>query len=81
MLAQKIHVDSSGRLLVPAKVRSAMGIKHGGDLMFRFKNNKITIDTLDKEIDDLHRIWAKYKSDVPLMEDLKQMREEDASKE
>lgn len=49
MLVQEVRVDSSGRILIPAKMRKLAGIKCGERVMVRIEGRMIVIRALNEE--------------------------------
>lgn len=47
-------------MVVPAAIRRDMGIEGPADLIFRFDNGVLTVETLDMVVEDVQRIATKY---------------------
>jgi AbrB family looped-hinge helix DNA binding protein len=53
-------LDRAGRILIPAKVRKAMGIKPGDRLVLRLEDEELRISSLDRAIRRAQEIVRKY---------------------
>ncbi|MEE8485827.1 MAG: AbrB/MazE/SpoVT family DNA-binding domain-containing protein [Acidimicrobiia bacterium] len=54
------QMNKQGRVVVPAAIRRDMGIEGPADLIFRFDNDVLTVETLDMVVEDVQRIATKY---------------------
>ncbi len=53
-------LDRAGRVLIPAKVRKAMGIKPGDRLVLRLEDEELRVMSLDRAIRRAQEIVRKY---------------------
>lgn len=78
----KASIDSSGRILVPAKLRKALDLAPGDEVNLTIKGDVLEIRTLDDTISDAQALVRKY---VPkkksLVNELINERRADAAKE
>ncbi len=50
MNAQRGRVTQSGRVSLPADMRRAMGLDHGGDVIFELEGHEIRIRTVEEVV-------------------------------
>ena len=43
MTTATVMVDQAGRLVIPSRVRQALGVESGGELIFVFEDNKLQL--------------------------------------
>ncbi len=53
-------ISPEGRIVLPAALREAAGIKKGDRLTLRVRNGKIEIETLEAQVRRAQEIAAKY---------------------
>jgi len=58
MTASRIRINEQGRLVIPAELRAASGIKPGSEVVLEAREGEIRIRNVD---DALTRVQAKYK--------------------
>jgi|GEM_PF-2328957 len=80
MKTQKSYIDNNGRLAIPAKIRQKLKLKVGDEVSMKFNDSELIISSFSSNIEKARNILKKYK-DIDLQRELKNMRNEDASKE
>jgi bifunctional DNA-binding transcriptional regulator/antitoxin component of YhaV-PrlF toxin-antitoxin module len=60
-MARRLTVGRDGRLLIPADLREATGIRRGGVVFAEVRDGMLMIDSIDARIDRMQAIAAKYK--------------------
>lgn len=65
MNAVKAKVSESGRLSIPADLRRAVGLEHGGDVVVELDGRDIRIRTLDEVIARAQALTRQLLGDRP----------------
>ncbi|WP_343712794.1 AbrB/MazE/SpoVT family DNA-binding domain-containing protein [Inquilinus sp.] len=65
MGAVKAKVSESGRLSIPADMRRAVGLEHGGDVVVELDGRDIRIRTLDEVIAQAQALTRRLLGDGP----------------
>ena len=66
-----VKVAANGRMVIPAPVRSALGLSKGGDVILKVENGSVRIETLDEAIRRAQEMVARYvPNDVSLVDEL-----------
>lgn len=66
-----VKVAANGRMVIPAPVRSALGLSKGGDVILKVENGSVRIETLDEAIRRAQAMVARYvPNDVSLVDEL-----------
>ncbi len=65
MNAIRGRVTESGRVSLPAELRKAVGLNHGGDVVFQLYGREIRIRTVDEVIDRAQALSRKLLGDAP----------------
>ena len=58
MAASRVRINAQGRLVIPAELRAASGIKPGSEVVLEAHEGEIRIRKVDEA---LSRVQAKYK--------------------
>jgi bifunctional DNA-binding transcriptional regulator/antitoxin component of YhaV-PrlF toxin-antitoxin module len=77
----RAHISTNGRLNLPAQFRKAAKLRDGDEVLLTLKGNTIQVQPLDQVITEAQSIVAEYFGKDNLMDDLKSMRADDASRE
>ena len=80
MQTQKSYIDNNGRLAIPAKIRQKLKLKPGDEVSIKYNDTELVVSTFSSNIEKARNILEKYK-DIDLQNELKIMRNEDATKE
>jgi AbrB family looped-hinge helix DNA binding protein len=56
----RIRVSEKGRVVIPASIRQALGIRTGDELEARVENNEMRISTLSNRIREARRFVRKF---------------------
>ena len=80
MQTQKSYIDNNGRLAIPAKIRQKLKLKLGDEVSIKYNDTELVVSTFSSNIEKARNILEKYK-DIDLQNELKIMRNEDATKE
>jgi len=76
------QLGKSGRITIPAKMRAALGVKTGDEVLIRLENGTIRIIPLGHAIRLAQRRVKKYVPEgVSLVEELIRSRREEAARE
>ena len=66
-----VKVAANGRMVIPAPVRSALGLSRGGDVVLKVEDGAVRIETLDEAIRRAQEMVAQYvPGDVSLVDEL-----------
>ena len=66
-----VKVAANGRMVIPAPVRSALGLSQGGDVVLTLEDGCVRIETLDDAIGRAQAMVARYvPKDVSLVDEL-----------
>jgi AbrB family looped-hinge helix DNA binding protein len=79
-MLQKSYIDNNGKLAIPIKIRRQLKLKSGDEVQLKYSDNELIVTTFMAPLEKARSIIAKY-TDKSLVEELKIMRQEDASKE
>ena len=55
-LAQRVRIDRAGRVVVPAGIRKALGIRDGQELTISLDDNGIRLQTIDAALERVRAI-------------------------
>lgn len=78
----KVKVNESGRLVIPAAFRKALGINAGDVLVLRVEDDELRIMTMKRRMEQAQRLVRKYvKPGVSLVDELIAERRREAQKE
>lgn len=67
----RMRVNESGRLVIPASFRKALGIKVGDEVILRIENDELRITTLKRRVQRAQRLVRKHvKSGISLVDEL-----------
>jgi len=80
MQTQKSYIDNNGRLAIPAKIRQKLKLKPGDEVSIKYNDTELVVSTFSSNIEKARNILEKYK-DIDLQNELRIMRNEDATKE
>ena len=76
------QIGKSGRITIPAKMRAALGVKTGDEVLIRLENGTIRMIPLGHAIRLAQRRVKKYVPEgVSLVEELIRSRREEAARE
>jgi len=78
----KVQIGKSGRMVVPAKMRKALKIKAGDEIVMRLEDNSIRMIPLHQAVNLAQKAVRRYvPQDVSLVDDLILARRQEASVE
>jgi AbrB family looped-hinge helix DNA binding protein len=60
----EVAVDKQGRLVLPAKIRKALGIKNGGKVKLTLKGEGVMLTVFDEDIISRVEKWHKRLSSI-----------------
>ncbi|MBS0206927.1 MAG: AbrB/MazE/SpoVT family DNA-binding domain-containing protein [Planctomycetes bacterium] len=76
------HIDASGRLLIPAEARHAIGCDRGTDVVVESDGDSLRVLTLDQFTKEVQGLFGVWKPGEPLMsEQLIRERKKEAERE
>ena len=76
------HVDEQGRVVIPAAIREQMGIEGPAEVLFRYEDGVLTVETIEEAVVRIQRIVASYvDTDRSLVDELIAQRRADAATE
>ena len=82
MSVQKTYIDHHGKLVLPYRLRNQLHLKPGDEVSIECQDDKIVVKTAYMALEKARRAVRKYVGDdESLLDELKIMRAEDASKE
>lgn len=77
-----MKINENGRVVIPASVRTALGIQPGDELVMRVEDNELRITTLKRRIERAQNHVRQYaKAGTSLVDELIAMRREAAKHE
>lgn len=76
-----VYLDANGRISIPKQIREQALLKKGDALVINFANNEISLNTLDRKINEARSLVKQYCKGKNLVQDLLKMRREDAKKD
>lgn len=78
----RVRINENGRVVIPAALRKAMGIKAGDELLVRLEDNELRIATMRNRIEQAQRWVRRYvKPGVSLVDELIAERREASRRE
>ena len=78
----RARINESGRVVIPASFRKALGINAGDEVVLRLEDDELRITTLKHRIAKAQRLVRKYlKPGTSLVDELLAERREEARKE
>jgi len=81
-MEMKIHIGKSGRLVIPAKLRKALKIKAGDEIVVRLEDDSIRLIPLQQAVNLAQKVIRRYvPKDVSLVDDLIFARRQEANSE
>jgi AbrB family looped-hinge helix DNA binding protein len=82
MTEARMKINENGRVVIPASVRTALGIQAGDELVMHVEQDEIRITTLRRRIERAQNHVGKYaKSGASLVDELIAMRRKAARDE
>ncbi|MBI2918690.1 MAG: AbrB/MazE/SpoVT family DNA-binding domain-containing protein [Chloroflexi bacterium] len=82
MKANRATFDGSGRVVIPAEYRKALGVKPGDQVIVILEDNAVRLITKQQAIKEAQEIVAGFvASDVSLVDELLKERREAADRE
>jgi antitoxin PrlF len=82
MSEARMKINENGRVVIPASVRTALGIQPGDELVMRVEDNELRITTLKRRIERAQNHVRQYaKAGTSLVDELIAMRREAAKHE
>ena len=77
-----MRLNENGRVVIPAALRAALGVKAGDELVMRFEDEELRITTLKRRIERAQNHVRKFaKPGASLVDELIAMRREAAKHE
>ena len=78
----RARINESGRVVIPASFRKALGINAGDEVVLRLEDDELRITTIKHRIAEAQRLVRKYlKPGTSLVDELLAERREEARKE
>jgi AbrB family looped-hinge helix DNA binding protein len=59
---RRARIDESGRVLIPASFRRALGLQSGGTVVLRIESDELRITTLRRRLTKAQQLVRKYVS-------------------
>ncbi len=67
----RLKINESGRVVIPASFRKALGVKAGDEILLRMEEGELCITTMKRRIERAQRLVRKYvKSGTSLVDEL-----------
>jgi AbrB family looped-hinge helix DNA binding protein len=60
LIVHRAKADAQGRVLIPADIREAMGVKPGETLILKYQDNELRVLTWDENVRQIQESAAKY---------------------
>lgn len=80
MLPLKSHIDNHGKLAIPVKIRKMLHLKKGDEVTIACIDNKLVVTSFHEKLAHARSLVKKYVK-TSLVDELKKLRKEDATKE
>ncbi len=77
----EVRLGAQGRLVIPAKLRKALGFKPGDQLIARQEDDRLVLEKADAIERGLRALFAHIPPDVSLADELIAERREEAKRE
>ncbi len=77
----EVQLGAQGRLVIPAKLRKALGFKPGDRLIARLEDDRLVLEKASSVERRLRALFAHIPSDVSLADELIAERREEARRE
>jgi AbrB family looped-hinge helix DNA binding protein len=76
------RVAQNGRLVLPKSVREALGLSHGGTVVFSVEGDEVRLSSLAKSIEHAQALYRRFaRDDAPVDQFLAERRRETAQDE
>jgi AbrB family looped-hinge helix DNA binding protein len=73
-------MNTQGRVVIPAAIRKEMGLEGTVDLIFRYEDGTLTVETIEDAVDYVQSVVAQFvASDGSLVDDLLAQRRSEAA--
>lgn len=60
MTEYRVKIAENGRMVLPASVREALGVRKGGDIVLTLDERGVTLRSLDQTIREVQQLAKKY---------------------
>ena len=74
----KVRFDTQGRALIPKRVREALGVANGDEVVAKLENGVLVLEPRQVL---LERLQEKYAGETSLVDSLRELRNEEAEAE
>jgi AbrB family looped-hinge helix DNA binding protein len=75
-------MNTQGRVVIPAAIRKEMGLEGTVDLIFRYEDGILTVETIEDAVDYVQSVVAQFvPSDDSLVDDLLAQRRAEAAEQ
>jgi AbrB family looped-hinge helix DNA binding protein len=75
-------MNTQGRVVIPAAIRREMGLEGTVDLIFRYEDGILTVETIEDAVDYVQSVVAQFvASDGSLVDDLLAHRRSEAAEQ
>lgn len=82
MTTAKARINDDGRILIPAAMRKALGLRAGGAVVLRADENGILLTTTQRALRDAQQLLRRYvREGTPLVDDLLAERRREGKRE
>jgi AbrB family looped-hinge helix DNA binding protein len=82
VMPQHVAMGSNGRLVIPANVRSELGMQNGGNFLVSIENGQIRLEPIQAAVARAQAIVRRYlPEDVSLVDELTEDRRREAAGE
>jgi len=78
---REVRVGPQGRMVIPAPLRRALGLKQGQVLVARVENGRLTLEKPEYIMERIKARFAKVPQDISLADELISERRKEARKE
>jgi AbrB family looped-hinge helix DNA binding protein len=80
-LYARVTLNKQGRIVIPAALRHALGVKPGDELVARVKDSQLVLETPDAILDRIQSWFSNIPSGVSLVDELLAERRKEARRE
>lgn len=78
---ERVVVGRQGRVVLPAKIRAALGVEEGDELIATVEEGRLVMETFEASLARLQKRWRKIAPGRSLVDELIQERRAEAKRE
>lgn len=59
-MEERLSMDRQGRIVIPARIRRALGLQEGGELVIRLEGSRIVLEPYAGDLERRVEEWASF---------------------